>query len=98
VIQEPANGEIPTGSELSQNYPNPFNPSTTIRYELPHASIVELKVYSSIGQEIATLVNEKKPAGVYTIEFDGKNLSSGVYFYRLTAGQFVQTRKMIVLK
>jgi hypothetical protein len=80
------------------NYPNPFNPSTTIRYELPHASQVSLKVYNTLGQEVATLVNETKPGGAYTVEFNAGNLASGVYLYRLQAGNFVETRKLVVLR
>jgi hypothetical protein len=83
---------------LRQNYPNPFNPSTTIGYELPHASRVSLKIYNVLGQEVATLVNEEKPAGVHEVRFDGSGLSSGVYFYRLRAGDFVQSKKLVVLK
>ena len=86
---------------LEQNYPNPFNPSTVIRFHLPKASNVELKIYDIIGNEIATLVNEYKPAGVYKVPFSIENnagLSSGIYFYKITAGEFVQTRKMILIK
>jgi hypothetical protein len=91
-------GEVPREFVLAQNYPNPFNPSTTIRYELPHASRVSLKVYNTLGLEVATLVNETKPAGVYTAQFDAANLASGVYFYRLQAGNFVVTKKLILLR
>jgi hypothetical protein len=83
---------------LSQNYPNPFNPSTTIRYRIPETGLVTLKVYDILGREVATLVNEEKPVGNYEVEFDGSNLSSGVYFYQLKAGSFIQTRKMICIK
>jgi hypothetical protein len=83
---------------LGQNYPNPFNPTTTIRYELPHASRVSLKVYNTLGQEVATLVNETKPAGVFTVTFDAGGLASGVYFYRLQAGDIVQVKRLILLK
>ena len=88
--------------ELTQNYPNPFNPSTKISYSLPVASKVSLKVYDILGSEVATLVNDYKSAGRYNISFDASSnelrLSSGVYFYRLQAGDFVQTNKMILLK
>lgn len=86
---------------LEQNYPNPFNPSTIITFHLAKASNVELKVYDIIGNEIATLVNEYRPAGVYKVPFSIDNndgLSSGIYFYKITAGDFVQTRKMILIK
>lgn len=95
--------QLPTEFALLQNYPNPFNPSTTITYHLPTASKVELKVYDIIGNEIATLVNEVQSAGRYNVDFgshsdEGQNLSSGIYFYKFTAGDFVQTKKMILLK
>jgi hypothetical protein len=83
---------------LSQNYPNPFNPTTTINYSLPNSSFVKLVVYNSIGQEIATLVNETIAAGNHNVEFDASNLPSGIYFYKLQAGSFVETKKMILLK
>ena len=83
---------------ISQNYPNPFNPNTTIKYQLPEISFVTVNVYDVLGNEIATPVNEEKPAGSYQIEFDATVLSSGIYFYRLQAGDFVETKKMIVLK
>jgi photosystem II stability/assembly factor-like uncharacterized protein len=88
----------PTDYRVFQNYPNPFNPSTTIRYDLPHASRVSLKVYNTLGQEVATLVNDTKAAGVYTVQFDAGRLASGVYFYRLQAGNFVETKKLVVLR
>ncbi len=97
---------LPTEFSLSQNYPNPFNPVTVIRYSIPNvethrnASLrnVTLKVYDILGREVITLVNEEKPAGSYEVEFDGSKLSSGVYFYRIQAGSFTQTKKMMVLK
>jgi hypothetical protein len=89
---------LPEEFSLTQNYPNPFNPSTTIRYELPHASRVSLKVYNMLGQQVATLVNETKDAGIHEVKFDNSNLTSGVYFYRLEAGDFVQTKKLAILK
>jgi len=89
---------FPAKLYLYQNYPNPFNPSTIIKYELPRQSLVTLKIYDVLGREVAVLVNEQKPAGRYEFKFDGKNLSSGIYFYRIKAGDFVQTKKMILLK
>ena len=83
---------------LSQNYPNPFNPKTFISYQLPVSSEVILVIYDELGNEITTLVNENKSVGSYSVEFDASSLSNGVYFYRLQAGSFVQTRKMILLK
>jgi hypothetical protein len=83
---------------LSQNYPNPFNPATVISYQMPVSSNVILKVYDVLGNEVATLVDEYKPAGVYEVELDANNLSSGVYFYRIQAGSFNQVRKMILIK
>jgi peptidoglycan/xylan/chitin deacetylase (PgdA/CDA1 family) len=86
--------------KLYQNYPNPFNPSTTISYQLSKAGFVTLKVYDILGNEVSTLVNEEKPAGVYNVEFRMQNLelSSGVYFYQLKAGDYVDTKKMILMK
>lgn len=96
---------IPETFALNQNYPNPFNPSTTIQFDIPNASFVTLKMYNVLGQEIATLVNEKREAGKYEVEFDGAKLTSGVYFYRLEttnisdpSKSFTQVRKMILLR
>jgi photosystem II stability/assembly factor-like uncharacterized protein len=83
---------------LDQNYPNPFNPVTIINYQLSTESFVSLKVYNVLGKEVSSLVNEEKPAGKFTIKFDGGSLASGIYFYRLNAGNFTQIRKMILLK
>jgi hypothetical protein len=83
---------------LSQNYPNPFNPSTKIEYRVSQASFVQLKVYDILGNEVATLVNEEKNRGVYSINFDASQLASGIYFYSLSAGSFVQTKKMILVQ
>ncbi len=83
---------------LSQNFPNPFNPSTVISYQLPISGKVSIKVYDILGREIVTLINEEKPAGNYKVEFDGTALPSGIYFYRLQAGEFVEAKKMILLK
>ena len=120
LYKEPTNTEyintsIPTNFELSQNYPNPFNPSTKIRYSIPSVTLsgvegsrVQLKVYDVLGNEVATLVNEEKPAGSYEVDFsaiggsasggNASQLSSGIYLYKLTAGNFIQTRKMILVK
>jgi photosystem II stability/assembly factor-like uncharacterized protein len=89
---------LPKEYLLEQNYPNPFNPSTTITYELPKTSCVSLNVYNLLGMEVSTLVNGEEPAGIHTVQFNGSGLASGVYFYRLRAGQFVQTRKLVIVK
>ena len=86
------------GFSLGQNYPNPFNPTTVISYQLPAASDVRLVVYDVLGREVAVLVNERKTPGSYEVKFDGSGLTSGVYLYRLTAGSFVQTRKLLLLR
>ena len=83
---------------LEQNYPNPFNPSTSIKYAINNREFVQLKVYNVLGKEVAILVNEFKPAGSYEINFDASKLSSGVYFYTLNAGTFIETKKMILVK
>lgn len=94
---------FPLSFSLSQNYPNPFNPNTKIRYTIPGvetllATSVQLKVFDILGNEVATLVDEYKPAGSYDVDFDASYLSSGVYFYKLQAGSFVETRKLMLLK
>ncbi len=83
---------------LTQNYPNPFNPTTTISYSIPKPGLVTLKVYDILGREIATLVNENKLSGNYEIKFNASNLASGIYFYQLHAGNFIETKKLILLK
>lgn len=90
--------EYPTGAELHQNYPNPFNPVTQIQFTMPIDSHVELSVYTVTGQRIATLVNEVRPAGTHRVLFDAFDLASGVYIYRIRAGDFMQTNKMTLVK
>jgi hypothetical protein len=84
--------------QLKQNYPNPFNPSTKIRYSVPQSSNVVIKVFDVLGNEIETLVNGEKPAGTYEVIWYAENLPSGVYFYQLKAGSFIETKKMLLLK
>ena len=89
---------LPTGFSLSQNYPNPFNPVSKIKYSIPHASLVQLNVYDILGNKITTLVNKEQTAGSYEVEFNGSDLASGIYFYRLNAGEFTSVKKMLLLK
>jgi hypothetical protein len=91
-------GTSPINYDLGQNYPNPFNPTTNIEYSIPEQSIVDIRIYDILGNEIAVLVNKEQAAGRYKADFNGINLTSGVYFYRLQAGGFVETKKMILLK
>jgi hypothetical protein len=93
-----SNKLIPMKYELGQNYPNPFNPTTVIQYQLPNADYVSLKLYNLLGEEVKTLVNEVQEAGYKLVQIDATGLSSGVYFYRLTAGSFVETRKLVLLR
>jgi ligand-binding sensor domain-containing protein len=88
----------PTEYNLFQNYPNPFNPTTTIKYSVPQSSDVLIKVFDVLGSEVETLVNEEKPVGSYEINWNAENLPSGVYFYQLQAGDFVETKKMVLLR
>jgi len=90
--------EFPQHLMLAQNYPNPFNPTTEIAYQISGVSDVKLAVYDILGREVAVLVNENKAPGMYTVQFNGSGLASGVYLYRLTAGSFVETRKMAFVK
>ncbi len=97
-IEDDVNLTVPTEFSLEQNYPNPFNPTTTIKFQIPGLSFVTLKIYDVLGNEVATLVNEEKPVGSYEIQFDASNHSSGIYFYKLHAGDFAETKKMLLLK
>ncbi|HSW55495.1 MAG TPA: T9SS type A sorting domain-containing protein [Ignavibacteriaceae bacterium] len=96
VVNE--DGIAPEGYTLKQNYPNPFNPVTNIRFRIADFGFVSLKIYDILGNEVATLVNEEKPAGNYEVNFNASSLSSGTYFYKLQAGSFIETKKMILLK
>jgi hypothetical protein len=91
-------GPVPAAYSLHQNYPNPFNPSTTLEYALPRAGYVTLKVYNVLGEEVAILIAGDYPAGTFKATWDASGLPSGVYFYRLTAGEFVQTKKAVLTK
>jgi len=90
--------EVPEEFSLEQNYPNPFNPVTKINYELRVTNYARLVAYDVMGKEVATLVNEKQSPGAYQVDFDGSSLPSGVYFYRLTAGDFTDTKRMILIR
>jgi hypothetical protein len=90
--------EVPSSYSLSQNYPNPFNPSTKITYQLPKSENVRVTVFDLLGREVAVLVNEFKTAGTYNIEFNASQLSSGVYLYRIDAGEFKDVKKMVLVK
>jgi hypothetical protein len=93
-----SSNEPPTVFRLEQNYPNPFNPTTTIRYALPGRVHVTLTVFNALGQEVATLVNDSQDAGYHDVRFDASGLASGVYFYQLRAGDYVATKKLLVLR
>ncbi|MBN1634329.1 MAG: T9SS type A sorting domain-containing protein, partial [Ignavibacteria bacterium] len=104
AVKSEINNITPEKYELSQNYPNPFNPVTNIQFTIPKSGLVSLKVYDVLGREVKSLVNEFKQAGSYIVSFDVRHggssseLSSGIYFYRLEAGDFVQIKRMILLK
>jgi hypothetical protein len=89
---------LPVRYALEQNYPNPFNPSTKIQFSIVHRQLTTVKVYDVLGSEVATLVNEVKEPGTYTVQFSGSGLASGMYFYRIQAGTFLQTKKLLLLK
>jgi hypothetical protein len=95
---KPNSNSIPQRYTLYQNYPNPFNPVTDIQYSIPKKSMVSLVVYDVLGREVITLLNEEKPPGNYDVKFDASNISSGLYFYRIVAGDYIEVKKMIVLK
>ena len=89
---------VPTGVALLPNYPNPFNPTTMIQFTIVNRQWISLTVFDVLGREIATLVNEERQPGTYLVKFDGSRVASGVYLYRLIAGDVTQTRRMMVLK
>jgi hypothetical protein len=92
------NDGLPTEFALGQNYPNPFNPNTNIKYQIPSTNQVTLRVFDLLGREVATLVNDVKEPGAYTVRLDATGFASGVYFYRLKAGDFVQTKRMLLMR
>jgi photosystem II stability/assembly factor-like uncharacterized protein len=99
-VQQVSNG-VPNKFSLSQNYPNPFNPNTKIKFDIPEQGVqhlVQVKVFDILGREVATLVNEELKPGTYEINFDGSNLSSGIYYYKLNAGDYTQSKKMVLMK
>jgi hypothetical protein len=96
VAEEPPG--VPLTTSLQQNYPNPFNPTTSIKYQLPSTNHVTLAVFDLLGREVATLVDEVKQPGTYTVEWDASDVASGMYFYRLQAGAFVDVKKLVVMR
>ncbi|MBL6825953.1 MAG: T9SS type A sorting domain-containing protein [Balneolaceae bacterium] len=97
-VDEPNEAEQRNSFLLFQNYPNPFNPSTQIQYVLPQASQVTLEIFNSVGQKVVELVNGQQAAGSHTVHFDAKDLSSGLYLYKLTTPTYTQTNKMLLIK
>jgi hypothetical protein len=93
-----AENELPSVYNLSQNYPNPFNPTTVIKYQLPREDFVSIKVYDQLGREISVLFEGKQQAGYYNLEFDGTNLATGVYFYKISSRDYEMTKKMVLVK
>jgi hypothetical protein len=98
IVNSVADAELPLEFDLGQNYPNPFNPTTTIEFAIPKTSQVSLKIYNNIGEEVATLVSEEKTPGRYSVQWNGRGAASGVYYYRIVAGDFVVTKKLVLLK
>jgi hypothetical protein len=92
------NGVLPVEFALEQNYPNPFNPTTTITFHLPSSSLVTLKVFNTAGQEIASLVDRQLPAGDHRTEWNASGVPSGIYFYRIQAGAYSETKKLVVMR
>jgi hypothetical protein len=97
-IKEEIKAELPVEFILEQNYPNPFNPSTTIEFTLPKSDFVTLKVYNLLGEEITTLVSEKLSAGMHQFEWDARELARGLHLYRIEAGEFVQCKKLVLMR
>jgi hypothetical protein len=97
-VEEVQGTSLPTEFRVRQNYPNPFNPSTIISYALPEQSLVSLRIYDVLGRLVQTLIHETQAPGVYKFNFDASRLASGVYFYRLVAGSFVDTKKLVLVR
>jgi hypothetical protein len=97
-VERPGTFDGPGEFALAQNYPNPFNPATTLMFRISEAGSVSLKIYDLLGREVAVLVNEQRPPGTYSVRWDASRLPSGIYFYRLQAGNRVATKKMVLLK
>jgi hypothetical protein len=97
-LTEEVNISAPSKFDMSQNYPNPFNPTTNISYSIPEKSFVTLKIYDNLGRELTTLVSEVKSEGIYSVNFDGSKLSSGIYFYKIIAGNYSDTKRMLLIK
>jgi len=95
---DPTNNGLPNEFSLHQNYPNPFNPSTTIRFSIPKDQPVKISIYNILGEHISELTNQEYDAGTYTIDFDGSALTSGIYFYSIETTEFIETKKMILMK
>ncbi|MDW7680195.1 MAG: T9SS type A sorting domain-containing protein, partial [bacterium] len=98
VVSKTDDSMLPETIQLFQNYPNPFNPTTTIRFALPYSSKVKLDILNMLGQKVTTLLNEQRSAGVHQLTFDAAGLPSGIYLYRLQAGSYVQTRKILLIR
>tara|TARA_R100000963_G_C4641541_1_gene105173 strand:- start:1899 stop:2243 length:345 start_codon:yes stop_codon:yes gene_type:complete len=92
------NSQLPKSFSLGQNYPNPFNPTTNINFDLPQAADVQLTVFNMLGQRVMTLVDNRMEAGAHKVTFDARNLASGMYMYRIEAGSFINTKKMMLIK
>src|SRR5690606_6437901 len=102
-VNEGSSQELPLTLDLKQNYPNPFNRTTVLNYQIPSPELVTLEIYNALGQQVRPLVNQMQPAGYYTVEWDGKNasgnnVSSGMYLYKIKAGNFVSVRKMMLVR
>ena len=92
------NTEVPGSFALSQNFPNPFNPTTKIKFQIPKSGLIKLIIYDALGREVQTLVNEQLSPGTYQADFDGTNLSSGIYYYKLESADYTETKKMVLIK